>query len=489
MINTFAFESAFHADILSALPEDTSLHGKSPELRHTYLPAAHAKALRPDNMLVVGMRGSGKSFWWAALQDEAHRETFGDRTGLGGTTKVSTGFGERSEPELYPGKDVLSKLLNLQLDPRRIWQTVVLRNLAGKQLPEQFTSLEAWTERVNWVIDNPEEVERILYRVDEELNRVHRFHLVLFDALDRTADEWTTMNSLVRGLLQVVLDFRSYRRIRLKVFLRPDQIEDPQVATFPDSSKVFSQQTRLSWPRNELYGLFWQYLANGVDSGREFRAAAEKFARLVWNQTKGIWPVPDQLRTDENVQRELFHAITGPWMGREKRRGFPYTWLPNHLGDAQREVSPRSFLAALRHAAEDPPRSGYGFALHFESIKRGVQEASKIRVGEIKEDYSWVETLLRPLSGLSVPCPFDTIEKIWRDVHALEDLETSINATGVRLPPTHLDKGAIGVMEDLVTLGLFERLSDGRVNLPDVYRIGYGIGRKGGVKPVGKQGP
>ncbi len=108
--------------------------------------------------------------------------------------------------------------------------------------------------------------------------------------------------------------------------------------------------------------------------------------------------VPGKLRIDEDKQRDVFHAITGPWMGRDRRRGFPYTWLPNHLGDARRQVSPRSFLAALRNAASDSSKTDYDYALHYESIKRGVQEASRIRVREMQEDYPWVETLMKPLS-------------------------------------------------------------------------------------------
>ena len=30
----------------------------------------------------------------------------------------------------------------------------------------------------------------------------------------------------------------------------------------------------------------------------------------------------------------------------------------------------------------------------------------------------------------------------------------------------------------------FQPLYDGRVNIPDVFRVGYGLGRCGGVKPV-----
>ena len=31
---------------------------------------------------------------------------------------------------------------------------------------------------------------------------------------------------------------------------------------------------------------------------------------------------------------------------------------------------------------------------------------------------------------------------------------------------------------------VFLSLRDGRVNVPDVFRVGYGLGRRGGVKPV-----
>ena len=69
-------------------------------------------------------------------------------------------------------------------------------------------------------------------------------------------------------------------------------------------------------------------------------------------------------------------------MGKDHRRGLPYTWLPNHLADALDEVSPRSFLAALRVAADDSASTDTT-ALSYEAIKHGVQAASRIRVVEI----------------------------------------------------------------------------------------------------------
>ncbi len=60
---------------MSALPEEQAqADAQAPELGRFYVPQSHTRALNPNNLLVEGIRGSGKSVWWAALQDERHRE-------------------------------------------------------------------------------------------------------------------------------------------------------------------------------------------------------------------------------------------------------------------------------------------------------------------------------------------------------------------------------------------------------------------------------
>ena len=70
MTEGIAAEQAREA--LANLPEGTS-HGEPSPPEHVYLPPSHLKAMHPDNLLVTGMRGAGKTFWWRALQDEAVR--------------------------------------------------------------------------------------------------------------------------------------------------------------------------------------------------------------------------------------------------------------------------------------------------------------------------------------------------------------------------------------------------------------------------------
>ena len=471
---------------LMALPEGTS-HGETPALDDVYLPMSHAKALNPDNLLVTGMRGAGKTFWWSAFQNPDVRHLLARRAGrsmLSENTVVYKGFGVRPATEEYPSKDVLHNLLVQGFDPRIIWRAV-----QAWQLADSSSSLrlrKSWKTRVEYVQNNPEQIDRLFERRDREFDEKGVYCLILFDALDRCADDWKDMFRTIRGLLQTAIEMRSYRRLRLKVFLRSDQLNESEIGDFPDASKALSSVVELSWPRHELYGLLWHYLANDENNAalREFLEGGDWKSTNIGSQN--LYEVPRSLVAREDRQREKFHQIAGPWMGRDRRRGFPYTWIPNHLADTEGRVSPRSFLAALRTAADDTEshRPDHSYPLHYESIKRGVQEASKIRVRELQEDYPWVHQVLNPLKGMVVPCYFDDIYERWRSEGVLDRLAGDVEQDEVKLPPLHINQGADGVRKDLESLGIFLRMRDGRVNIPDVFRVGYGLGRRGGVKPI-----
>lgn len=169
------------------------------------------------------------------------------------------------------------------------------------------------------------------------------------------------------------------------------------------------------------------------------------------------------------------------------KRGKPYTWLVNHLQDGLDQVSPRSFFAAVRQAADETPAE-HPLPLSYNAIHAGVTAASKIRVQEIStEDYPWVDLVMAPLKGnLTVPCLESDIRQLWRTDKTLEELTKRLSRSSneVKLPPQHLSEGFDGVLEELESLGLIKRLAERRVQMPDVYRIAFGLGRRGGVKPV-----
>lgn len=455
----------------------------------TFVPPSHAKALDVESSVVEGIRGSGKSFWWAHLASDAHRryieEAYPD-VRLGSSFDAVQAFGAQSVSTQAPSQDVLAALLKTY-PARAIWRAVLAHN-AGFGAP--FPMAAKWSERVKWVVDQPEEFDELLRAKDADLDAKGRTLVVLFDALDRMADDWATIRPLARALLQLALDVRSTRRIRFKVFLRPDMLQDKEIIGFPDASKLLARKAELRWQRADLYALLFQCAANAAQGGTTFRQLTENVTGHAFASIDQLWFLPRALRTDEKLQERLFERLAGNAMAAGPsgyKRGKPYTWLVNHLVDGLGQVSPRSYSEAVRHAAQHTPADAQT-ALHFRAIQAGVQAASKIRVTEVTtEDYPWIDFVMEPLRGkLTVPCEPEEFERLWTKDKTIDHLKSQLaqSSLAVKLPPQSLGMGGAGLLEDLRSLGLIERLRDQRIQMPDVYRLGFGFGRRGGVKPL-----
>ena len=206
-----------------------------------------------------------------------------------------------------------------------------------------------------------------------------------------------------------------------------------------------------------------------------------------------LWELPTPLKSEAKAQRELFHALSGAAMSHNQRsvkRGYPYTWLPNHLADSQGEISPRSFLAALRKAAEIEPPSNTSLPLYFTGIQLGVSAASQTRVVQIQEDFPWVADVMTVLNGkINVPCDLAEIFAIWEKTEVFAKVNhaqgTDSDEFSAKLGPAFFTENhPKELFEHLVRLGIFSRQKGSRVQMPDVYRVAFGIGRKGGIRPI-----
>lgn len=454
-------------DAILAAPLETSNFGETPQLGTLYLPPSHLKALRLDAHVVVGGRGVGKSFWTAALQEPTVLEVVEVAAPELSGIVVDVGFANGEQIGNYPNREVFSSFLDQNVDPYDVWRAVVLRWVArrsGQTVPEAD-----WKTTVTWLKSEPEAAARLM-----QAPRNWR-GLILFDALDLTSDAWDRMDKIVRGLLRVVLWLKAFPGLHAKVFLREDQAERT-VFNFPDASKLTATKAELVWARHDLHGMLWQRLINASGGhGQLLRSICQ------YQDHGQVWRVASEMKAESEAQKLAFERLAGPWMGRDKRRGVPYTWSVGHLTDGRGLTSPRSFLAAIRQAAEDSSERyrQHEYALHYESIKRGIQKASEIRVQEIAEDYDWVPNILSTLKGMNVPCDFEEVLEKWDT--AFPDGPQAIASN--RLPAQHAERGWDGMKEDLQRLGLLEIRKDGRMDMPDLYRVGFGLGRKGGVKP------
>jgi hypothetical protein len=529
--------------IRDALPVESAEYGAPPPRHQFFVPKTHARALHINIPVVLGDRGMGKSYWWAALQSREHRGLLArvaPDVRIREETLVFPGFGKTPDLKQYPSKDVFARLLAAGQKSRLVWKTIVVWSV-GRFVAEHglgrragnsegqadgtrlgsgsgydaslwdgssfgddrvippvelvLPAIDTWEERVAWTVNNPEAADRLLQQFDATLHGIERDSIWLFDALDYATNDAATFYTLVEGLCQLALELRSFRHLRAKVFLRTDQFEDRRVGRFPDASKLRASTASLRWLTTELYGLLWQLLGNHPLRGADYRQ--DLYTTLFEHKLKGHglgreekqevlklsqaadWTPPPESRFELATQERLFHRFTGPFMGESARKGFPYRWLPTHLADAHGDISPRSFLSALAtavaHTADH--HSQHDFAIHSRSLHAGVHEASRIRVGEIAE-HPWIQPMMAALAGhVAVPFDFTEAEARWQETSALADAD---------VVTAEIDS-AESARKLLAELGVWREMKTGRIDVPDIYRLGFKLARRGGV-PLKRDG-
>lgn len=448
---------------------------------HTlFTPAGHRASLEPDVTVVKGGRGVGKSVWFQALQDSELRQIAADEYRLPQLQKVEPhpGYGAKLSGD-YPSARVLDSLLANGADPVDIWHAVILNALGVPEVRE----LERWPDRTQWVHEDPERWEKSLARAEDRAKNDGTIHLIMFDALDRMHSRRDVADQLAIAVLRVALDLRIMtRNLRAKVFIRHDMLNNLSLS-FADSSKLISNAAELTWSRANLYGLLFHSLGNSDSEHTErFRSVTGG-----WAATEMRYKLPEALLGDGDAQHRQFSQIAGPHMGPNHRKGHTYTWLPNHLADGIGQVSPRSFLDALSRATENSAaqHAGHEYALHWDPIKQGVQAASQTRVQELAEDIDWVPEVFESLKGKRVPIDQAEVMERWRETDLSRQLEArqqgDVNDKVSMGPRDHSTEKLI---KELIDLGVMTRRKSNMLDVPDIYRIKFDLGRKGGVPRV-----
>jgi len=172
-------------------------------------------------------------------------------------------------------------------------------------------------------------------------------------------------------------------------------------------------------------------------------------------------------------------------MGRTNKKGRTYDWPPNHLADGHGEVTPRSFLVLLHAAARFEPPSPI-HAINAEGIKFGLQEASKVRLDQLATEYKWIKRVLAPLARLQVPCTEEMIVDRWAETGTIQAVMAGA-AERRFLPPIQVSQEGDSdrkLILKLLKMGVLSRRSDGRYDMPDLFRVAAKLLRKGGVTPT-----
>lgn len=471
---------------IAAMPAELAndAHGvAAPKLEELYAPQTHAAALDPGASIVLGSRGTGKSFWAGVLRDDELRKAAAiayPQVGLG-QLDVQFGFTGLGSSEGID-KDQIDGCVAADAEAaeaRVFWWATILRAIelsAGRPAQRAADLLE--------VAADLEQREARISSYDAELRSRGRTLLVVYDALDTIASSWPRRSMLTQALLEVVWSMRAWRAVRPKLFLRPDQLDDEGLR-FVELPKLRNGAVRLTWYGTDLYGLLFARLVLGR-AAEPFRrmlttlglSTATRDEILAWRWGLTYW---------EHHQRHLMSSMAGEFMASgpyASKKGKTYDWPLEHLSDAFHEVTPRAFLGLMIGAAKHgtPPTDR---VISPEGIRHGLREASKTRVDQLHQEFPWIKGMLAPLAGILLPKSEVEVYDVWARagtvVRALEDASKH-----QYLPPfpEASNPSERDCYEAMARIGVMTRRKDGRLDMPDLFRVAAKLLKKGGTAPV-----
>lgn len=447
-----------------------------------FFPSGHRGVLDLSRPLVVGNRGVGKSFWTHALTNNTLRNSLAERYALSQlkTTHVQIGFnGSNLMHEFAPTVDEVAHLSSLTSNHDLIWKSVLLR-IATSMIGGASLSFD---QALNTLQSDPTYYSVVLSKLDHQLSEKKEYLLIVFDALDRLAQDWQSIRQLSRALLRLAIGLQSFRTIRAKIFIRVDQFSDQELFKFPDSSKIKNDHVNLVWKSEELYGLLLFEILRNPAANFQLTELAKSLNAAAALPLNGV-DVGNYL--DE--QRVLIEALAGEFMGSDKKRGHVYTWVPLHLSDAANNCSPRTFLTAWNKAALHTPAPEKRSVDHL-GLQEGVRLASNVRLNELYEDYDWIRPSLQALKQQFVPMPREQLFELWQHGQVLEAITNSDNAQIQKIPANLLDLVANlsnvsshdALLRAMETVAVLEVRGNGKIDVPDIFRVDAGILRRGGV--------
>ncbi|MBI4602121.1 MAG: hypothetical protein HY721_09190 [Planctomycetes bacterium] len=473
-------DGASRADLLEGVKALAKREAENVPSLSTFLPRpVHGLALRQETVVVRGGRGAGKSALFRLIREtkpDQLQRLIDDERIPAKPVWLDAFSQSREHPEVgvlaaFTGSDVPDPTL------RTFWMAHLLFRLArdpqtcaAAQLP---SALHALAKRPRndvreWVSAAQERLGEVTTALDETEHRLaqqERQVFASYDHLDRIDPiQGAARKRYVAALLNLWLSLSNrYRCLRAKIFLREDLFEAAESA-FPDATKLRPRSVSLEWDVPALYQVVVRHMA-GTEALRRWLAEE---AEIQLSDRGDIGWMPKCM--DEDAQRRFGTRLAGETMGKGVKKGYTYRWIPNRLQDANVRIVPRSMLCLLGFSAEHAMRQATKprgkRLLTPQDLHAGLENTSKERVSEVAEEYPLVRRLAN-FKGMQVLLDRDGV------IECLSDPVEGDGAPGVRDGPE--------VLAELLRLGVLKVRPDGRIDVPDIYRYGFGIKRKGGV--------
>jgi len=234
--------------------------------------------------------------------------------------------------------------------------------------------------------------ETVFQTVDSFLVTGDQSVCLAYDGLDTgfqtgKAGAWVERRErFVTALLQVIAEWRNrLRRVHFKVFLREDIFLSVKMQ---NRSHLEATKHELRWRPGDM----WRIALNVA-------ATSATYHRLIQQTVRGVekpWPVDD-----DQLKRLLF-----PFWGEHVERGkraYTANYIQKRTSDAADRLFPRTLVQVLHAAIEQERKSSSrgpsDRVIRYTSLRDGVAKASVQRVEDLQKEYVELAPYLTALKG------------------------------------------------------------------------------------------
>jgi hypothetical protein len=455
---------------------------------HHFVPVPrHLRAFDRDVVLVLGERGTGKS---QLFQGVISRNGFSSLLPYMGNVRLPVGdlhwlTGYAGNTIGFPDYKGLRHLLddgglNRDQTAMDLWMAYLIRAI-GDHLPPQAQKIMGGVLQpqggdaisvLRAFASLHETPTLLLDNLDQELQRTGQTLIIGYDELDTLGGfDYTLMREMLRGLIGFWAHYhRRWQNIRGKVFIRTDLYRQFGSLLGPDLSKLAANRVEIEWTDDELRYLLCKRLLNTHSIFQRFA----KGSGCGWEKDSQFGLVPKMGKIDD--WRPFIEKIVSPFMGAGIKKGKTWYWIIDHIRDGRGKASPRPLLLMFEQAAGYEEQHALALPdqlLNHSALRAALDAVSLEEVNKAKE-LPWLEGLAERLKGLHVPIERDEVVKKIRDRWKQRWSQQTDQP-----PPADT---ADAFVELLIDWGIFSRRTNGKLDVPDLYRVGLHMLRKGGVK-------
>ena len=405
----------------AAFAESTSIDEL---VQHFVAPSELSAVLDRSTALVVGAKGSGKTWLWRYLIHPNHSGA--GHVPLPPGVKFIIGHGPSSVPEGDPLILTPDNLKEIETQARlaqkqthkAFWlfyalirlcrervtlHESLLRQVQGtlRTLLRQLLRAESAREVREPLIqllkadDSATLAEDLLQRADVALMDSGESLCLTYDGLDtgfqtgKTSDWQDRQERFVTSLLQLVAEWRTrLKRVLFKIFLR----EDIYLAVnIQNRSHLDATKHELRWRAADI----WKIALNIAATSPGYTAhLAATFPGLVrpWNTD------------EEDLKRALF-LLWGERIEPTGKQAYTANYILNRTSDAAGRLFPRTLVQVLESALtaekERKSKGSEDRVLHWKSLQEGVIYASRQRVEDLTMEYVDLASYLSALKNIN----------------------------------------------------------------------------------------